>query len=222
MGVVIRLPQSWYPGDSADSVDEWGRDAQFIERLSPIAALRWSVAVGGAHHLPKRTGALLVTNSRRFSLNTVYSAWALSNAAGRPVRFGGRPDIAPFGPVMQRVGGLLGSPEEIRGALQSGQLVIVSTASTASARHAGAVDPALVATAIAASTPIYPVASISTMFGRAARVEVGPQVRSRLTRRGPLAEVELAELVQRHVQRVIDGLGGVHTGVAPIDWFAEG
>src|SRR4029079_10579005 len=89
-------------------VDEWGRDAQLIERLTPFAAMRWSVLVEGAHHLPKRAGALLVTNSWRFALNTVYSAWALSDATGRPVRFGGRPDVAPFGPVMQRVGGLLG------------------------------------------------------------------------------------------------------------------
>src|SRR4029077_12233752 len=99
---------------------------QFIERLSPLAALRWSVAVGGAHHLPKRTGALLVTNYRRFSLNTVYAAWALSNAAGRPVRFGGRPDIAPFGPMMQRIGGLLGSPAEIGGALGARPVVVVA------------------------------------------------------------------------------------------------
>ena len=71
-------------------------------------------------------GALLVTNSRRFSLSTVYSAWALSSAVGRPVRFGGRPDIAPLGPLMQRLGGLFANPDEISGALRAGELVIVS------------------------------------------------------------------------------------------------
>ena len=201
MGAVIRLPSSWYP---KDSVDEWGRDAQLIERLTPFAAMRWSVLVEGAHRLPKRAGALLVTNSWRFALNTVYSAWALSDATGRPVRFGGRPDVAPFGPVMQRVGGLLGLPEEIRGALRAGELVIVSTASTGWPRRAGAVDPALVAVAVSTGSPIYPVASISTPFGRAARVEVGPQVR---TRQGIVDDVELAESVQRQVQRMIDGIG---------------
>ena len=63
---------------------------------------------------------------------------------------------------------------------------------------------------------------MSTMFGRAARVEVGAAVRPRRKRRGPLAEVELAEQTQLSIQRLIDGLGGVHTGVAPIDWLAEG
>jgi len=183
VGAVIRLPQSWYP---TDSVDEWGRDHRLIERLTPFAALRWSVSVGGTHHLPKRTGALLVANSWRLALNTVYSAWALSSVTHRPVRFGGRPDIAPFGPVMQRVGGLLGAPEEIAGALRAGELVIVST-------------PALVSAAIATGTPIYPVASIFPIFGRAARVQVGPRVRVR-------DDVELAELVQRQVQRTIDGV----------------
>ncbi len=219
MGSVIRLPRSWYP---ADSVDEWGRDAHLIELLTPAATLRWDVSVGGVHHLPKRGGALLVTNSRRFSLSTVYSALALSQASGRPVRFGGRPDIAPVGPFMQRLGGLLGNADEISGALRAGELVVVSAHGTRDPRHAGPVDAALIGTAVVSEVPVYPVASMSTPFGRTARVEVGPQIRPRRKRRGPLAELELAELTQRHLQRMIDGLGGLHTGVAPIDWLAEG
>jgi hypothetical protein len=219
VGSVIRLPRSWYP---ADSVDEWGRDAHLIELLTPAATLRWDVSVGGVHHLPKRDGALLVTNSRRFSLSTIYSAWALSQAVGRPVRFGGRPDIAPLGPFMQRLGGLLGNTDEIGGALRAGELVVVSAQGTRNPRHAGPVDAALIGTAVVSDVPVYPVASISTPFGRTARVEVGPQVRPRRRRRGPLAELELAEQTQRHIQRLIDGLGGLHTGVAPIDWLAEG
>ena len=89
-------------------------------------------------------------------------------------------------------------------------------------RHAGPVDPVLIGSAVVTGKPVFPVASMSTPFGRAARVEVGPQVRLRVRRRGPLAELELAELTQRHIQRLIDGLGGLHTGVAPIDWLAEG
>ena len=219
MQPVIRLPRSWYP---ADSVDEWGRDAHLIELLSPAATMRWDVSVGGVHHLPKRDGALLVTNSRHFSLSTIYSAWALGQEIGRPVRFGGRPDIVPFGPMLQRLGGLLNNPDEISGALRAGELVVVSAKGTRDPRHAGVVDPKLVAAAIASHTPVYPVASISSLFGRAARVEVGPVVRPRRKRRGPLADLELAELTQLHIQRLIDGLGGLHTGVAPIDWLAEG
>ena len=219
MNPVIRLPRSWYP---ADSVDEWGRDAHLIELLTPAATLRWDVSVGGVQHLPKRDGALLVTNSRFFSLSTIYSAWALSQTIGRPVRFGGRPDIVPLGPLLQRLGGLLNKPEEISGALRAGELVVVSAKSTRDPRHAGVVDPRLIAAAVLSGTPVFPVASISTPFGRTARVEVGAAVRPRRKRRGPLAELELAELTQRHIQRLIDGLGGLHTGVAPIDFLAEG
>jgi hypothetical protein len=219
MDAVIRLPRSWYP---PDSVDEWGRDAHLIELLTPAASWRWDVSVGGIHHLPKRNGALLVTNSRRFSLSAIYAAWALSQATGRPVRFGGRPDIAPIGPLLQRFGGLLNHPEEISGALRAGELVVVSANGTRNPRHAGPIDPALIGAAVVSGTPVYPVASMSTPFGRTARVEVGPQVRPTRKRRGPLADFELAELTQRHIQRLIDGLGGLHTGVAPIDWLAEG
>ncbi len=137
MNPVVRLPRAWY---QADSVDEWGRDAHLIELLSPTATLRWDVSVGGIHHLPKRGGALLVTNSRRFSLSSIYTAWALSQATARPVRFGGRPDIAPLGPLLQRLGGLLDKPEEIRGALRAGELVVVSAKGTSNPRHAGPVD----------------------------------------------------------------------------------
>ncbi|MGZ4792453.1 MAG: hypothetical protein ACXWBO_11345 [Ilumatobacteraceae bacterium] len=199
-----------------------GRDARLIELLSPAARLRWDVGVGGTNHLPKRGGALLVTNSRRFSLSTVYTAWALSAALGRPVRFGGRPDIAPIGPLMQRLGGLLNKPEEIRSALRDGELVVVSTASTRNPRHAGSIDSRLIGTAVITGTPVFPVASMSSLVGRAARVEVGPQIRPHRKRRGPLAELELAEVTQRHIQRLLDGLGGLRTGVAPVDWLAEG
>jgi 1-acyl-sn-glycerol-3-phosphate acyltransferase len=219
VGVVIRLPRTWY---EPDSVDEWGRDAQLIELLTPALELRWDVGVGGAEHLPKRGGALLVTNSRRFSLSTIYTAWALSRAISRPVRFGGRPDVAPLGPLMQRFGGLLNKPDEIRSALRDGELVVVSTRGTRNPRHAGAVDPALIGTAVSTGTPVFPVASMSSPIGRAARVEVGPPMRSNRKRRGPLAELELAEVTQRHIQRLLDGLGGLHTGVAAVDWLAEG
>jgi hypothetical protein len=219
VGVVIRLPRTRY---EPDSVDEWGRDAQLIELLTPAVKLRWDVSVGGAQHLPKRGGALLVTNSRWFSLNTIYTAWALSGTIGRPVRFSGRPDIAPLGPLMQRFGGLLNKPEEIRSALRDGELVVVSTRGTRDPRHAGAVDPALIGTAVSTSTPVFPVASMSSPIGRAARVEVGAQMRPTRKRRGPLAELELAEVTQRHIQRLLDGFGGLHTGVAPVDWLSEG
>lgn len=204
------------------SVDDYGRDPHLIAALSPFARLRWSVTVGGEQHLPARTGALLVCNNRRFSLSAVYSAMALSEATGRPVRFVGRPDVAPIGSFMRRIGGLLASPAEVLGALEHHELVIISAEGTSHPRNAGKVPHELVGPAVIAGVPVFPVATMSNTLGRATRVEVGPQVRPRRKRRGPLAEVELADQVQHHLQRMLDAFGGVQTGVGPIDWLAEG
>ena len=206
----------------AHSVDDYGRDPHLIRALAPFATLRWSIAAGGVHHLPARSGALLVCNSRRFSLSAVYAALALSEETERPVRFVGRPDIAPIGPFMRRIGGLLANPADVLSALSHNELVLVAAEGTSHPRHAGKVPHALVGPAVVAGVPVFPVATMSSTIGRAARVEVGPAVRARRTRRGPLAEVELADQVQHHLQRMLDGFGGVHTGVAPIDWLAEG
>lgn len=204
------------------SVDDYGRDPHLIRALLPFTKLRWNVTVGGAQHLPARTGALLVCNSRRFSLSAVYAALALGEAVGRPVRFVGRPDIAPVGPFMRRIGGLLANPADVLGALRNHEMVVISAEGTSHRRHAGKVAHELVGQAVMAGVPVFPVATMSSTIGRAARVEVGPQVRPRRKRRGPLAEVELAEQVQHHLQRMLDGFGGTQTGVAPLDWLAEG
>jgi 1-acyl-sn-glycerol-3-phosphate acyltransferase len=204
------------------SVDDFGRDPHLIEALAPFTHLRWSVTVGGEAHLPARTGALLVCNNRRFSLSAVYAAIALSEVLDRPVRFVGRPDIAPIGAFMRRIGGLLATPAEVLGALRHHELVIISAAGTQHPRNAGKVPHELVGPAVIAGVPVLPVATMSSTIGRAARVEVGAPVRPRHKRRGPLAEVELAEQVQHHLQHMLDGFGGVQTGVAPIDWLAEG
>jgi len=183
------------------SVDDFGRDPHLIAALSPLARLRWNVGVGGVHHLPVRGGALLVCNDRRWALSNIYAAWALSEATGRPVRFVGRPDFVPFGPFMRRIGGLLARPDEVLGALRNHELVLISCATSNHARHAGTVDHALVGAAVMAGSPIFPVATMSSSVSRTARAEVGPQVRPRRKRRGPLAEV---------------------TGFSPIDWLTEG
>ncbi len=204
------------------SVDDYGRDPHLVAALGPLARVRWGVTVGGAEHLPKRGGALLVCNSRRWALSNVWAAWALSEAIDRPVRFVGRPDVAPVGAFMRRIGGLLDSPAEVQGALRNHELVLVSAEPTAHPRNAGPVPHLLVGAAVVAGAPVFPVATMSSPMGRAARAEVGPQVRPRRKRRGPLAEVELAEQIQHHIQRILDGFGGMQTGVAPFDWLAEG
>lgn len=203
-------------------VDEWGRDAQLIKMLTPLLRLRWDVSVGGLQHLPARAGALLVTNERRLSLSPLYVSWALARATGRPVRFVGRPDSAPLGPALRRFGGLLSHPDEVRGALRHGELVVIAARATSHPRHAGPVDHQLIGAAITTGVAVIPVASMSSLMGRSARAEVGAPIRQRRKRRGPLADLEVAEAAQRHLQKMLDELGGVHTGMAPIDWLAEG
>lgn len=205
-----------------NSVDEWGRDDHLVRLMWPLARLRWDVTVGGLHHLPATTGALLVTNDRRWSFSPLYVAGALSHATGRPVRFVGRPDHAPFGTALRRVGALLDNATEVHGALRHGELVVMGTSTTGHPRQAGTVDPRLMGAAVTTHAPVIPVASMSAPFGRAARAEVGPTIRLRTKRRGPLADVELAEAAQRHLQHLLDELGGVITGVAPLDWLGEG
>ena len=207
---------------SGGSVDDWGRDPQFIAALRPLVRLRWQVSVGGQVHLSPTGAALLVANARRLSLGAVYSSLALAESIGRPVRFVGRPDIAPLGPLMRRLGGLLRNADEVACALRNGEIVLISAASTSHPRHAGWVDPDLIASAVLTNSPVYPVATISMRFGRATRVEIGPMVPRRHRRRGPLAEVELAADVQRRVQKLLEEFGGSNTGVGAIDWLREG
>lgn len=203
------------------TVDEWGRDARLISVLAPIAHARWDVAVGGEHHL-RRGAALVVVNTRRFALTPVSTALALSEALGRPVRFAGRPDIVPFGPFLRRVGGLLADPDEIAGALRAGEIVVLGARATRNPRHAGAIDPALIAAAVREHVPVHVAATLSSMISRQARVEVAAALRPRRKRRGPLAEVELAEQAQRGLQDLLDELGGTRTAVPGLGWLGEG
>lgn len=134
----------------------------------------------------------------------MYAALALTDTTGRTVRFVGRPDIAPLGPLMRRVGALLAHPADVLGALRAGELVLISAAGTTHARHAGEVPHELVGQAVIAQVPVLPVTTISSRFGRTANVAVGAPVVLRRERHGPLAHVELAEQVQHQLQRMLD------------------
>jgi len=200
-------------GNDSATVDEWGRDARFVRAVSPVAWLRWDVSVGGAEHI-RRGGGLIVINTRRYALAPIFAALALSDALHRPVRFVGRPDIVPFGPALRRAGGLLAQPAEIAGAIRAGQLVILGAAGTSDARQAGTVDPALIAPAIQEHVHVYTAATLSSMVGRQARVEVCSAMRIPTARRGPLAEVELAEQIQHRLQVALDELGPMSRGLS--------
>ena len=113
--------RSW----TANEVDDWGRDNAFVNRFWSASRLRWSTSVGGIEHVPKRAGALIVVNARRFALAPILASLAIGAAIDRPVRFVGRPDVAPVGPLMQRLGALLPLEAELGGALRAGELVVL-------------------------------------------------------------------------------------------------
>jgi hypothetical protein len=210
----VRAALERVPGE----VDDWGRDPACVARLRLLAAARWNVVVSGAEHLPRQAGALIVVNARRFSLAPIYTALALGDAITRPVRFVGRPDIAPFGPLLQRLGGLLTRTDELTGALRHGQVVVLGTGHTAHPRHVGPVDHVLVGAAVAAKVKVFPAATASAPLGRGARVHVGPGLVPNLRRRGPLAELELADDLRVRIQSMLDEFGGTSTGT-PLDWL---
>ena len=189
-------------------LDDWGRDQRLIDLLTPFARLRWRVVFGGLEHVPARAGALLLCNDRTWSWSPAIAAWALSSELGRPVRFAGRPDVAPVGPVLRRLGGILLRPDEVRGALSAGELVLVGAPATGDARDADLFDHRLVQPAVLERVAVLPTAILTDRWRRDARIEVGAPLRRSRGRRGPLAEVELAEAAQRRVQQLLDGFGG--------------
>lgn len=207
-----------FTDEQAGVVDDWGRDAGLVRAVIGMSHLRWDVAVGGDQRLPRRKGALIVVNARTLALAPIYAALALSEAVDRPVRFVGRPDVAPVGPLLRRIGGLLDHPDEVAGALAAGQLVIMGAAHNERLRRVGRVDHALVGGALAAGVQVFPAATSSNPIGRAARLEIGTPSRSPRRRRGPLSELELADQVARDIELLLSEIGDLRTGT-PIDWL---
>lgn len=206
---------------TANEVDDWGRDNGFVDRIWSLSQFRWATQVGGAEHVPKRAGALIVVNARRFALAPVFAALAIGAAVDRPVRFVGRPDIAPFGPLMQRLGALLPLEGELEGALGAGELIVLGAGHEMTNARAGVIDHRLVGAAVAAKVRVLPAATVSIPTRRTARVEISPPIRLARRRRGPLEELETADAVQVRIDALLDEIGGVTTGT-PLDWFPLG
>ena len=193
-------------------VDDWGRDPALVRHLMNFAQLRWSVVVGGDQRLPRRKGALIVVNTRRLALTPVFTAFAVSRAIDRPVRFVGRPDDAPVGSFARRIGGLLDLPDEVGGALRAGEIVVIGAAPTTDPAEVGIVNHFHVGAAVAAGVPVFPTAATSSPMSRRARVEIADSVRSRQRRRGPLAELELADQVRAEIELQLQELGDLGAG----------
>jgi hypothetical protein len=198
--------------------DDWGRDPALVGAAGRLAALRWSTVVGGADHLPVRAGGLVVVNARRYALAPVHAALVLGAATGRPVRFVGRPDVAPVGALARRMGGLLARPDEVAGALRAGELLVMGATATLHPRRVGRVDHRLIGAAVATKAAVFPAATASSPWSRSSRIEVGTAMRPGRRRRGPLIELELADMVEQRIQRILDEFGGTRTGT-PLDWL---
>jgi len=204
--------------EQTSTVDDWGRDPQLVRAVTTLSRIRWSVSLGGEDRLKRRKGALIVVNARKFALAPIFAALAISDAVERPVRFVGRPDAAPIGAFSRRIGGLLDQPDEVAGALNAGELVVMGAEHGTSSREVGIVDHALVGAAILASVPVYPAATSSNPIGRNARVEIGQATRPGRKRRGPLAELEMADRVRADIGLLLDEMGDIGTGT-PLDWL---
>jgi hypothetical protein len=190
--------------DGTYKVDEWGLDPDLVAAVSPLLALRWSVEVIGADVLPKRGPVLLVANCRLGWSEPFVLSRGIRLATNRFVRVAGVPDIAPVGPTLRRLGGVLARPDEIAGLLRAGEMVGLTLGrSVRRRRQAGAVRADLLAPALATGADVVPVALIGREPGRRWKVVVGPAI-EHPTSRGPLAVADLADRVRNGVQALLD------------------
>lgn len=203
---------------SSNTVDDWGRDNEYVDRIWAMSHLRWHISVGGFGQLPTNGGALIVVNARRYALAPIFAALAIGAKIDRPVRFVGRPDVTPVGPLMQRLGGLLPIVDEVEGVLRAGQVVVMGADHVATNQRVGKIDHRLVGAAVAAKVDVFPAATASAPTRRGARVDIGAPVRLRRRRRGPLRELELADEVKVRIDALLEEFGGVMTGT-PLDWL---
>jgi hypothetical protein len=186
-------------------IDEWGLDSDLVEFVSPLLGARWRIDTEHADRLPANGAAVLVFN-RRFGVSgPLILARGVRLAVGRFVRTVGVPDIAPIGPVLRRLGGVLDRADEITGLLRAGELVSVPMHREMGASpRAGALPTEILEPALSTGSPVVPVAVVGRELGRRWRVIVGPPVRVPAGH-GPLAAVELAESTRRRVQELLAG-----------------
>src|SRR5262245_15449215 len=138
-------------------VDEWGLDRDYVAAASPLFALRWNVETIGADVLPARGPVLLVANSRLGLSEPFVLTRGIRLATGRFVRVAGVPDIAPVGPALRRLGGVLARPDEVGGLLRAGQMVGLTLGPSIRRDRAGSVRADLVAPALDARADVVPV-----------------------------------------------------------------
>lgn len=220
-GVGVRAATQRLTEEPVGATDDWGRDPVLVRNMMLLAQLRWDVATGGDQRLPKRGGALVVVNAPSWASSPTFTAFALSEAIDRPVRFVGRSNLPGLSAFDRRIGGLINHPDEIAGALRAGEIVVLGAGSARGTRGVGTVDHTIVGAALSAGVRVFPAATTSSPFTRHARVELGVATRSPRKRRGPLTELELADRIRTDVRRLLDEMGDINTGT-PLDWLPFG
>jgi hypothetical protein len=190
--------------DGNYAVDEWGLDTDFVSAVSPLLGWRWRVDTVGADVLPRTGSVLLVANCRIGWSEPFVLSRGIREATGRFARVAGVPDVAPVGPILRRLGGVLARPDEIAGLLRAGEMVGLTLGQSIRHRHhAGAVRADLLAPALTTGADVVPVALIGREIGRSWQMVVGPAI-EHPTSRGPLAAAELADRVRNGVQSLLD------------------
>jgi 1-acyl-sn-glycerol-3-phosphate acyltransferase len=189
--------------DGTYSVDEWGLDPDLVRFVSPVFALRWQVTVDGDDLIPERGPALLVFNRRAGLSEPFVLSRGVRQATDRHVRVAGVPDLAPVGPLLRRLGGVLERPDEIAGLLRADHLVGVALGRSLRRQLAGPAPAALLSSALATSAPVLPVAVTGREVGRRWQVTIGPPIEAPASR-GPLAAEELADRARSGVQELLD------------------
>jgi 1-acyl-sn-glycerol-3-phosphate acyltransferase len=198
-----------------NEIDPWGMDPEVASAARGLASLRWDITVGGAEHVPSTGPALLVANRQAFGATPLLVATGIGRSTGRPVRFTGIADIAPVGPMLRRLGGVIARPDEVAGLLRAGELPAVWCQPRITTRHrVGPAPVPFLEAALTEDAPVLPVAVIAPPFARRVRIEVGPPVGGR-RRKGPLAGAELADAVRQAIQRMVDE-------ASPPSWLVPG
>jgi hypothetical protein len=106
------------------TVDPWGLDLDLLDRVAPLADLRWSIAVDGERCIPADGPAVLVSERRLSPSEPLVLARAVRRSTGRVLRVVGIPDVAPLAPVLRRQGGAVDHPAEVAALLRAGGLVL--------------------------------------------------------------------------------------------------
>ena len=106
------------------AIDPWGLDVDLLDRVAPLADLRWSITVDGEGCIPAEGPAVLVSERRLSPSEPLVLALAVRRSTGRVLRVVGIPDVAPVGPVLRRLGGAVDHPAEVAALLRAGELVL--------------------------------------------------------------------------------------------------